>query len=136
MCIRDRSRNARRAGCAPSALGVSRSRRCAAPRERAPTSPGRTAPPSGPAVRRRRSPAGELHVERDLPWRVLEVPEDAGAPPVPEISLIHISEPTRLGMISYAVFCLKKKKKENTKFNIKTLTTKQIKTYKKIKKQK
>src|SRR5659263_303814 len=24
--------------------------------------------------------------------------------------LIHISEPTRLGMISYAVFCLKKKK--------------------------
>src|SRR5450759_3872950 len=25
------------------------------------------------------------------------------------ISLIHISEPTRLGMISYAVFCLKKK---------------------------
>src|SRR5450756_2873501 len=29
------------------------------------------------------------------------------------LSLIHISEPTRLGMISYAVFCLKKKK--NTK---------------------
>src|SRR5450756_2621499 len=28
------------------------------------------------------------------------------------ISLIHISEPTRLGMISYAVFCLKKKKKQ------------------------
>src|SRR5665648_383381 len=25
------------------------------------------------------------------------------------LSLIHISEPTRLGMISYAVFCLKKK---------------------------
>jgi len=24
-------------------------------------------------------------VERDLPWRVLEVPEDAGAPPAPEI---------------------------------------------------
>src|SRR5450756_1722265 len=33
-----------------------------------------------------------------------------------ELSLIHISEPTRLGMISYAVFCLKKKKKQqNTK---------------------
>src|SRR5450756_2755410 len=31
------------------------------------------------------------------------------------LSLIHISEPTRLGMISYAVFCLKKKKKKNTK---------------------
>ena len=29
---------------------------------------------------------------------------------VPNLSLIHISEPTRLGMISYAVFCLKKKK--------------------------
>src|SRR5450756_2381184 len=27
------------------------------------------------------------------------------------LSLIHISEPSRLGMISYAVFCLKKKKK-------------------------
>src|SRR5450756_1203340 len=30
----------------------------------------------------------------------------------PDLSLIHISEPTRLGMISYAVFCLKKKKKK------------------------
>src|SRR5450756_1280670 len=30
------------------------------------------------------------------------------------LSLIHISEPTRLGMISYAVFCLKKKKQPNT----------------------
>src|SRR5450756_2700246 len=29
------------------------------------------------------------------------------------LSLIHISEPTRLGMISYAVFCLKKKKIEH-----------------------
>src|SRR5450756_2961868 len=28
------------------------------------------------------------------------------------LSLIHISEPTRLGMISYAVFCLQKKNKE------------------------
>src|SRR5665648_199243 len=28
---------------------------------------------------------------------------------VASLSLIHISEPTRLGMISYAVFCLKKK---------------------------
>src|SRR5450756_1810481 len=28
-----------------------------------------------------------------------------GARPVLELSLIHISEPTRLGMISYAVFC-------------------------------
>src|SRR5665648_1186813 len=29
-----------------------------------------------------------------------------------DLSLIHISEPTRLGMISYAVFCLKKKKQK------------------------
>src|SRR5450756_1121522 len=34
-----------------------------------------------------------------------------------ELSLIHISEPTRLGMISYAVFCLKKKKKKNQNNN-------------------
>ena len=32
-----------------------------------------------------------------------------------KLSLIHISEPTRLGMISYAVFCLKKKKNTTTK---------------------
>eukprot|EP00658_Telonema_sp_P-2_P060883 TRINITY_DN49673_c0_g1_i1.p1 TRINITY_DN49673_c0_g1~~TRINITY_DN49673_c0_g1_i1.p1 ORF type:complete len:167 (-),score=55.94 TRINITY_DN49673_c0_g1_i1:69-569(-) len=31
------------------------------------------------------------------------------------LSLIHISEPTRLLSISYAVFCLKKKKKKNQK---------------------
>src|SRR5665647_3814102 len=30
-----------------------------------------------------------------------------------ELSLIHISEPTRRTPISYAVFCLKKKKKKN-----------------------
>src|SRR5450756_230130 len=36
------------------------------------------------------------------------------------LSLIHISEPTRLGMISYAVFCLKKKKKKKKKKKIKT----------------
>src|SRR5450756_2863081 len=30
----------------------------------------------------------------------------AGGAPAPALSLIHISEPTRLGMISYAVFCL------------------------------
>ena len=29
--------------------------------------------------------------------------------PALDLSLIHISEPTRLGMNSYAVFCLKKK---------------------------
>eukprot|EP00658_Telonema_sp_P-2_P024943 TRINITY_DN20039_c0_g1_i1.p1 TRINITY_DN20039_c0_g1~~TRINITY_DN20039_c0_g1_i1.p1 ORF type:complete len:556 (+),score=119.70 TRINITY_DN20039_c0_g1_i1:173-1840(+) len=35
-----------------------------------------------------------------------------GAAPVLSLSLIHISEPTRLLSISYAVFCLKKKKKK------------------------
>ena len=38
-------------------------------------------------------------------------------PTAQELSLLHLSEPPRLGMISYAVFCLKKKKKkekENT----------------------
>src|SRR5450756_2451021 len=33
----------------------------------------------------------------------------ASKSPDEKLSLIHISEPTRLGMISYAVFCLKKK---------------------------
>src|SRR5450756_2027420 len=33
---------------------------------------------------------------------------DGGTAAIMELSLIHISEPTRLGMISYAVFCLKK----------------------------
>src|SRR5664279_5813586 len=32
-----------------------------------------------------------------------------------DLSLIHISEPTRRTPISYAVFCLKKKKKTKTK---------------------
>src|SRR5660398_296984 len=35
-----------------------------------------------------------------------------------ELSLIHISEPTRLRRISYAVFCLKKKKKKKYKIYI------------------
>ena len=34
-----------------------------------------------------------------------------------ELSLIHISEPTRLLSISYAVFCLKKKKQKNMQKN-------------------
>src|SRR5450756_2279409 len=34
---------------------------------------------------------------------------------IQNLSLIHISEPTRLGMNSYAVFCLKKKKKKKKK---------------------
>src|SRR5680860_1653792 len=37
-----------------------------------------------------------------------------GASKVFDLSLIHISEPTRRTPISYAVFCLKKKKKKTT----------------------
>ncbi len=33
-------------------------------------------------------------------------PAKTGEELVPVLSLIHISEPTRLGVISYAVFCL------------------------------
>eukprot|EP00658_Telonema_sp_P-2_P004799 TRINITY_DN11791_c0_g1_i3.p1 TRINITY_DN11791_c0_g1~~TRINITY_DN11791_c0_g1_i3.p1 ORF type:complete len:101 (-),score=21.06 TRINITY_DN11791_c0_g1_i3:37-339(-) len=36
-----------------------------------------------------------------------------------KLSLIHISEPTRLLSISYAVFCLKKKKNHKTKYKTK-----------------
>ena len=43
------------------------------------------------------------------------------------LSLIHISEPTRQAEISYAVFCLKKKKKKNIK-RPKFTTNKAIKT--------
>src|SRR5450756_2645852 len=43
-----------------------------------------------------------IHVERPLTLRHLRGK-------LVLLSLIHISEPTRLGMISYAVFCLKKK---------------------------
>src|SRR5450756_631961 len=42
-------------------------------------------------------------VDRAWPW----IGWEAGRI-VDILSLIHISEPTRLGMISYAVFCLKK----------------------------
>src|SRR5450756_740722 len=40
---------------------------------------------------------------------VVEQRNDRGGDQPHALSLIHISEPTRLGMISYAVFCLKKK---------------------------
>ncbi len=37
--------------------------------------------------------------------------EQTGLDTLVVLSLIHISEPTRLALISYAVFCLKKKSK-------------------------
>ena len=39
------------------------------------------------------------------------------------LSLIHISEPTRQAEISYAVFCLKKKKKKNQSYYLTSKTT-------------
>src|SRR5665648_1155617 len=48
-------------------------------------------------------------------WMTLEAEDFAKEDPDHDLSLIHISEPTRLGMISYAVFCLKKKKKITTR---------------------
>src|SRR5450756_307699 len=53
-----------------------------------------------PRLLRKRVPAALLQHFTHIPWP---------GPRVWELSLIHISEPTRLGMISYAVFCLKKK---------------------------
>ena len=43
------------------------------------------------------------------------------------LSLIHISEPTRRTPISYAVFCLKKKKKKKKKKKIKKKTRQTVK---------
>src|SRR5450756_1719876 len=48
-----------------------------------------------------------LMITHDLPYALELCPRAM----IMNLSLIHISEPTRLGMISYAVFCLKKKKK-------------------------
>src|SRR5450756_745518 len=42
---------------------------------------------------------------------------DGGERDTQGLSLIHISEPTRLGMISYAVFCLQKKKNNPKQHN-------------------
>ena len=50
--------------------------------------------------------------EMDVDGSKMEVlARDVQLHPVSDLSLIHISEPTRPERISYAVFCLKKKKK-------------------------
>ena len=43
-----------------------------------------------------------------IDYLAVEASHRVGGRGLTELSLIHISEPTRLGMISYAVFCLKK----------------------------
>src|SRR5450756_2686644 len=52
---------------------------------------------------------GKVAGQHEFPVALLEE-----SPGRHDLSLIHISEPTRLGMISYAVFCLKKKKQQYT----------------------
>src|SRR5665213_4038086 len=52
----------------------------------------------------------QQHINRQ-PQRQPSVNRTPANTQVPNLSLIHISEPTRQAEISYAVFCLKKKKK-------------------------
>eukprot|EP00658_Telonema_sp_P-2_P059339 TRINITY_DN48193_c0_g1_i2.p1 TRINITY_DN48193_c0_g1~~TRINITY_DN48193_c0_g1_i2.p1 ORF type:complete len:141 (+),score=34.07 TRINITY_DN48193_c0_g1_i2:92-514(+) len=87
---------------------------------RIPHSPQRFADTVGLVIERERL-AGELDGLRyyvndqneDVLWQRFFPVKDLGKqlkPLIEELSLIHISEPTRLLSISYAVFCLKKKK--------------------------
>src|SRR5450756_551171 len=86
--------------------------RCPAPRRRPP--PPWHLPLSSISARREGSPADTRGATPG--WRGRRphpndrrsedpAPEESGRPHS-ALSLIHISEPTRLGMISYAVFCL------------------------------
>src|SRR5450756_149916 len=53
---------------------------------------------------------GALYIDTVIePWIGFYFDPKLGPEARSNLSLIHISEPTRLGMISYAVFCLKKK---------------------------
>src|SRR5665648_1221001 len=65
-----------------------------------------------------RTTGPDFHVFCGRDTVIFNVLTSGGSGAVPALSLIHISEPTRLGMISYAVFCLKKKKKQT---NIKSI---------------
>eukprot|EP00658_Telonema_sp_P-2_P019265 TRINITY_DN1758_c0_g1_i1.p1 TRINITY_DN1758_c0_g1~~TRINITY_DN1758_c0_g1_i1.p1 ORF type:complete len:333 (-),score=101.54 TRINITY_DN1758_c0_g1_i1:29-1027(-) len=62
--------------------------------------------------------------------RTIELKADGHFKQLQHLSLIHISEPTRLLSISYAVFCLKKKKKTIKKHIPATYKTRYITTYK------
>src|SRR5450756_550346 len=54
------------------------------------------------------SPLITCRVTIDPAFSIAPVPRRLFGSFVEHLSLIHISEPTRLGMISYAVFCLTK----------------------------
>src|SRR5450756_3034820 len=72
----------------------------------------------------------EVGCERGGEEQQEQADRTAGRPREParlRLSLIHISEPTRLGMISYAVFCLKKKKKNKDKKTIEKILKKKKK---------
>src|SRR5450756_2130696 len=59
-------------------------------------------------------PTALAALRRKVPPLTFTPPRNCAVPWLKFLSLIHISEPTRLGMISYAVFCLKKKTKTVT----------------------
>src|SRR5665648_1180946 len=69
----------------------------------------RTGPPLAYVAEKSRHAIDQIHAV------YLQLGDDssARAEQHAHLSLIHISEPTRLGMISYAVFCLKKKKQKH-----------------------
>src|SRR5450756_406738 len=74
---------------------------------------GQVPAPEEDATRTGGQPGGDRGAVR-VPGRVLVAGPVAwhGGRAGEPLSLIHISEPTRLGMISYAVFCLKKKQEQ------------------------
>src|SRR5665647_3927991 len=63
------------------------------------------------SARHERPRSGAGPHDRAWPGSTIRPAEDGDAvPTIQQLSLIHISEPTRRTPISYAVFCLKKKK--------------------------
>ena len=65
--------------------------------------------PPGGGLSVQAQPGAHHQLEHSVP-QMGQAQSADGPDGVRALSLIHISEPTRLGMISYAVFCLKKKK--------------------------
>src|SRR5678816_85097 len=61
------------------------------------------------ARRNKRPDAGAKHAGDQVAQDTVSLRGEVAVDTVVELSLIHISEPTRLLSISYAVFCLKKK---------------------------